>query len=174
MDRITRNLNMVQLELGRIDGPDDCRDTLLQRLASLKALVEVQIPLQSTANLLRLEPSLKTLPNQQATRVKHVIQYAFRKDGGSKEKRLREFDCDALKLCGLAYTVADLAKMDNMKFEIMQTAVRGFIDRLRLRRHLYRADIEKAVNATLKAPDDDDSYLRFLNGTDHPMSPGTS
>jgi len=100
----------------------------------LKAQLEVQKSLQATANLLRRVLSEKALPKQQATKVKHLVRFAFRKNsrqellGRGKEgkedkegrhRKLRKLDCDTLKLCGLSYTTEEIVKLGDAEFEIL-------------------------------------------------------
>lgn len=116
---------------------------MLERLLLLKAQLEVQKSLQATANLLQQVPSDKALPKQQATKVKHLVRFAFRKnsrqelleqgkegkegkkdkgDKGDKEGRhqkLRKLDYDTLKLCGLSYTTEEIVKLSDVEFEIL-------------------------------------------------------
>lgn len=169
LERIERDLDRIGNELWNIDGPDDCRDALLKKLSSLKAQVEVQIALQATASLLRREPPHKALPKQQATKIKHLVRFVFRKDsrGGSRHKQLRDLDCDTLKFCGLAYTTEEITKMDDMKFSILRSGAAEFVHRRGLPRLLYRTDVDKAVNAKFEDPDDDGSFEKFFQGTQY-------
>ena len=121
-------------ELWNIDGPDDILNKVLERLSLLKAQLEVQKSLQATANLLRRVLSEKALPKQQATKVKHLVRFAFRKnsrqellrrgkegkeDKEGRHRKLRKLDCDALKLCGLSYTTEEIVKLGDAEFEIL-------------------------------------------------------
>ena len=177
--RIERDLSKLGEELWNVDGPDDILDKVLKRLLLLKAQLEVQRSLQATANLLRQLPSDKALPKQRATKVKHLLRFTFRKnsrqelleqggDGEGEEgrhRKLRKLDCDALKLCGLSYTTEEIVKMDDTEFEILQKRVAEFISRRNLSYLLYRPDVDKAVDAKLEDPEDDESFDKFMQST---------
>lgn len=93
----------------------------------------------TTPGVLRQVLSDKVFPNKQATKVKHLVCFAFRKSSrqellerdekGKKAKnpkknpkkpakegkegrhqKLRKLDYDALKLCGLSYMTVEIAK----------------------------------------------------------------
>ncbi|KIW38198.1 uncharacterized protein PV06_10144 [Exophiala oligosperma] len=184
--RIERDLCKIGEEIWNIDGPDDVVDKVLERLSLLKAQLEVQKSLQATANLLRRVPSDKALPKQQATKVKHLVRFAFRKnsrqellergkegkegkkdkgDKGDKEGRhqkLRKLDCDALKLCGLSYTTEEIVKLGDAEFEILQKRAEEFICHRNLSYLLYRPDVDKAIDSKLEDPEDDESFDKFM------------
>jgi hypothetical protein len=181
--RIERDLCKMGEEIWNIDSPDDVVDKVLERLSLLKAQLEVQKSLQATANLLRRVPSDKALPKQQATKVKHLVRFAFRKnsrqellerakegkegkkDKGDKEgrhRKLRKLDCDALKLCGLSYTTEEIVKLGDAEFEILQRRTEEFICHRNLSYLLYRPDVDKAVDSKLEDPEDDESFDKFM------------
>lgn len=175
--RIERDLCKMGQEIWNIDGPDDVVDKVLERLSLLKAQLEVQESLQATANLLRRVPSDKALPKQQATKVKHLVRFAFRKNRrqellerakeGKEDKegrhlKLRKLDCDALKLCGLSYTTEEIVKLGDAEFEILQKHAEEFICHHNLSYLLYRSDVDKAVDSKLEDPEDNDSFDKFM------------
>jgi len=147
-------------ELWNIDGPDDALDKVVERLSLLKAQLEVQISLQATAKLLRRVPSdkalpklfqssSKALPKQQATKVKHLVRFTFRKNSRqelleqgeegkeSRHRKLHKLDCDAAE----------------------------FICHSNLSYLLYRPDVDKAVDSKLEDPEDDESFDKFMQCT---------
>jgi hypothetical protein len=184
--RIERDLCKMGEEIWNIDGPDDVVDKVLERLSLLKAQLEVQKSLQVTANLLRQVPSDKALPKQQATKVKHLVRFAFRKNSrqellergkegkeGKKDqegkegkegrhRKLRKLDCDALKLCGLSYTTEEIVKLGDAEFEVLQKRAEEFICHRNLSYLLYRPDVDKAVDFKLEDPEDDESFDKFM------------
>ncbi|PVH92389.1 hypothetical protein DM02DRAFT_543749 [Periconia macrospinosa] len=165
--RIERDLCKMGEELWNIDGPDDILDKVLERLSLLKAQLEVQKSLQATANLLRRVPSDKALPKQQATKVKHLVRFAFRKNSHKegRHRKLRKLDCDALKLCGLSYTTEEMVKLGDAEFEILQKRAEEFIRHRNLSYLLYRPDVDKAVDSKLEDPEDDESFDKFMQCT---------
>lgn len=172
--RIERDLCKVGEELWSIDGPDDVLDKVLERVSLLKAQLEVQKSLQATANLLRRVPSDRGLPKQQATKVKHLIRFAFRKnsrqeilerDEEGRHQKLRKLDCDALKLCGLSYTTEEIVRLGDAQFGILQHRVVEFIGHRNLSHLLYRQDVDKAVDSKLEDPEDDESFEKFIQCT---------
>ncbi|KAK3687211.1 hypothetical protein B0T22DRAFT_534653 [Podospora appendiculata] len=167
LEKIERDLDKIGVELWDIDGPDDALDRIFQKLSSLKAKVGVQKSLQATANLLRRQPVDKALPKQQATKVKHLIRFVFQKEsrGGARHRKLRAYDCNALKFLGLSYSIPEIVKMDDTEFEVLQNCGPEFFRRRDLSRLLYRPDVDKAVDAMVEDPDDDGSYDKFMQGT---------
>ena len=175
--RIERDLSKMGEELWNIDGPDDILDKVFKRLILLKAQVEVQKSLQATANLLRQIPSSKALPKQQATKVKNLVRFTFRKNSRQellkqgkagregRHRKLRKLDCDDLKLCGLSYTTEEIVKLGNAEFEILQNRVAEFSSHRNLSCHLYRPDVDKAVHSKLEDPEDSESFNKFIQGT---------
>lgn len=178
--RIERDLCNLREELWSIDSPDDVLNGVLEMVLLLKAQLEVQKSLQATANLLRRQPSDKALPKQQATKVKHLIRFAFRKNSRQellerseegkerkedRRRKLRKLDCDALKLCGLSYTTEEIVKLGDVEFEILQKRVAEFISYRNLSYLLYRPDVDKAVDSKLEDPDDDESFDKFMQCT---------
>ena len=137
--------------------------------------------MQATANLLRQEPSDKALPKQQATKVKHLVRFVFRKNShqeplergkGKKDKKdrhrkLRKLDCDALKLCGLSYTTEEIVGLSDAEFEILQKHTEEFIRHRNLSYLFYRPDVDKAVDAKLEDPEDDESFKKFMQCTQY-------
>lgn len=178
--RIERDLCKMSEEIWNIDGPDDVINKVLERVSLLRAQLEVQKSLQATANLLRRVPSDKALPKQQATKVKHLVRFAFRKnsrqellergkegkrDKGDKvgrHRKLRKLDCDALKLCGLSYTTQEIVKLGDAEFEILHKRAEEFIYHRNLSYLFYRPDVDKAIDSKLEDPEDDESFDKFM------------
>ncbi|KFY01437.1 hypothetical protein O988_02741 [Pseudogymnoascus sp. VKM F-3808] len=169
VSRIERDLYNLREELWNIDSPDDVLSGVLEMVLQLKAQLEVQKSLQATANLLRRHPSDKALPKQQATKVRHLIRFAFRKNSEEAKERkegrrrnLRKLDCDAVKLCGLSYTTEEIIKLGDIEFGILQKRLAEFISYRNLSHLLYRLDVDKAVDFNLEDPDDDGSFDKFM------------
>jgi hypothetical protein len=183
--RIERDLSKMGEELWNFDGPDDLNG-VLRKVSLLKAQLEVQKSLQATANLLRRQPCDTALPKQQATKVKHLIRFAFRKNSrqellerGKEDKeekenkevkegrhrKLRKLDCDALKLCGLSYTTEEIVKLGDAEFEILEKRAAEFISHRNLSYLLYRPDVDKAVDSKLEDPEDDELFDKFMQCT---------
>ena len=74
-------------------------------------------------------------------------------------------DCDALKLCGLSYTIEEIVKLGDLEFEILHKRVIDFMCRRNLSGLLYRSDVDKAINAKLEDPNDDESFDKFMQCT---------
>ncbi|KID66216.1 hypothetical protein MBR_09427, partial [Metarhizium brunneum ARSEF 3297] len=164
LKRLEEELEKIRQDLWDVDSSDDALDKVLAKITSLKAQFEVQKSLQVTANLLRRQPKDRALPKQQATKVKHLIRFVFRKDsrGGDRSQQLRQLDCDSLKLCGLTYTTEDIVKMEHEKFELVRTLAAEFMLNRQLSPLLYRPDVDKAVDAVVEEPDDQESYDAFM------------
>ncbi|KJK73843.1 hypothetical protein H634G_10874 [Metarhizium anisopliae BRIP 53293] len=166
LKRLEEELEKIRQDLWDVDSSDDALDKVLAKITSLKAQFEVQKSLQVTANLLRRQPKDRALPKQQATKVKHLIRFVFRKDsrGGDRSQQLRQLDCDSLKLCGLTYTTEDIVKMEHEKFELVRTLAAEFMLNRQLSPLLYRPDVDKAVDAVVEEPDDQESkYNAFAS-----------
>jgi hypothetical protein len=117
--------------------------------------------------LLQRQPSDKALLKQQATKVKHFIRFVFRKEsrGEGRHRQLRNLDCDALKFCGLSYTTEDIVKLGDVEFEILQNRIAEFIHHRNISHLLYRPDVDKAVDAKLEDPKDDELFDKFMQCT---------
>lgn len=130
--------------------------------------------LQATANLLQRVPSNKALPKQQATKVKHLVRFAFRKNSHQelpergkegkegRYRKLRKLDCNTLKLYGLSYTTEEIIKLGNTEFELLQKRIAEFIYYYNLSYLLYRPNIDKAVDSKLEDPEDNKSFDKFI------------
>jgi hypothetical protein len=81
-----RYLTDLRTNLWRYDGPDLDFDGVLQKISLLKTQLEIQKILQATATSLRRHSGETSLPNQQASRVKHFIKFVFEKTDREKEK----------------------------------------------------------------------------------------
>jgi len=158
---VERDLCNLGEELWNVDGPDDVLDRVLERVSLLKAQLK---SLQPVANLLRQQPIKKALPNQKATKVKHLIRFAFRKNDrkDSRHKQLRDMDCDALKFCGLSYNTEEMFKLNDAEFDILKRRAADFLRHRNLSRALYRPDIDKAVDSTFEDPEDEGLYRNFM------------
>jgi len=139
-------------------------DSVLQRVSQLQAQLEVQKVLQETEKLLLQAPSDKALPNQKATRVKHFIKFVFERTDRWKERQtlLRRLDCDALKLCGLSYTIKEIHELPLAQFDFLVANITDFVRRQRLSEYLYRDDIDKGIQAKFFDPEDEAAFKEFL------------
>lgn len=164
------SLNTLQETLDKVgegiwggDFHDDAFDDILRRVEQLEAQLHVQRSLQMTAKLLRKHQDDKVLPNQLATRVKHIIRFTFEKEtnGNKRATRLRSLKCNALKLCGLTYKLKDVYELPQAQFDFLVTNVGDFVHRHQLSQYLYRDDIDKAVNGKFD-PEDDLIFKEFL------------
>ncbi len=142
-------------------------DGLLQRVSQLQAQLEVQKVLQKTEELLLQAPSDKALPNQQATRVKHFIKFIFERTDRWKERQtqLRRLECDALKLCGLSYTIKEIHELALAQFEFLVANITDFVRRQRLSEYLYRDDIDRGIQAKFFDPEDEVAFKEFLKSS---------
>lgn len=129
-------------------------DSVLQRVSQLQAQLEVQKALQKTERLLLQVPSDKALPNQQATRVKHLIKFVFEKTTRWKERQtqLRKLECDPLKVCGLTYTIKEIHELPSTQFEFLISNITDFVRRHKLSEWLYRDDIDRGIQAKFLIP----------------------
>ena len=129
----------------------------------LQAQLHVQKSLRQTAKLLREQADDKALPKQHATRIKHFIKFTFEKTPRSNERstRLRKLDCNALKLCGLTYTIKEFLELPAPQFDFLLANATSFVQRNKLAQYLYRDDIDKFIFGKFD-PEDDDLFREFL------------
>jgi len=185
--RIEGDLCKIGEELWNIDSPSGTLDKVLDIVLLLKAQLEVHKSLQSTAILLRQTPSNQTLPNQKAGRVKTLVLSTFQENSSSelseqykkgkkdknakgKYEKLRELDCDALKLCGLCYTMEEIVKLGDREFEFLRKHAEEFISCRKLSSLFYRYDVNKAIDSvTSKFADieHNELYEEFIRGTQY-------
>ncbi|PVH67565.1 hypothetical protein DL98DRAFT_443283 [Cadophora sp. DSE1049] len=170
---IERNLDKVGVDTWDCDDLDDAFDSMVQKVSRLEAQLHVQRSFQRTEKLLREQTQYKPLPNQQATRVKHLIRFTFEKTtrgtGCKRQTRLRKLDCNALKFCGLTYKIKDLLELPAAQFEFLVVNVGHFVQRQELSQHLYRDDIDKVVHGKFD-PEDDAIFKEFLKCSSYTCS----
>lgn len=113
--------------------------------------------------LLRQQPSDKPLPNQQAKRVKQFFKFVFGKAsrGNDRSVRLRELECNTVKLIGLSYKIKDVLELPASQFDFLVEHVSEFVERWKLSQYLYRDDIDKAINSKFD-PEDDVLFKEFI------------
>ncbi|KAL9126353.1 MAG: hypothetical protein Q9217_004583 [Psora testacea] len=142
-------------------------DSVLQRVSQLEAQLEVQKVLQRTEKLLLQAPSDKALPNQQATRVKHFVKFVFERTDRWKERQtqLRRLECDALKFCGLSYTIKEIHELALAQFDFLVANITDFVRRQRLSEYLYRDDIDRGIQAKFFDPEDEAALKEFLKSS---------
>ena len=162
-----RKLDEVKNDCWHSGESDLDLDSVLQRVSQLQAQLEVQKVLQNTEKLLLQVPSDKALPNQQATRVKHFIKFVFERTSRWKERQilLRRLDCDALKVCGLSYTIKDIHELPLAQFEFLVANITDFVQRQRLSEYLYRDDIDRGIQAKFVDPEDEAAFKDFLKSS---------
>lgn len=175
MQEIAQTLDKVGEDIWCCDELEDVFDEILQRVSRLEAQLHVQRSLQRTAKLLREQPRDTSLPKQLATRVKHFIKFTYEKTNRGKErpKRLRGLGCNDLKFCGLTYKLKDVLELPATHFEFLVTRVGDFMHRHDLSQHLYRDEIDKAVNNKFD-PEDEDIFKEFLKSSSAPPIPSDS
>jgi hypothetical protein len=144
---------------------DQGLDGILEQLARLRAQATVQKTLVSAAQILNSHPSKGALPNQLATRVKHIIKFSYEGPFRNKERseRLQNLECNALKFCGLAYTIRQLLELSELQFEYLLEYVAGFVRSRKLVQHLYRSDINRALDLEIAA-ENERLFRDFLTG----------
>ena len=137
---------------------------ILKQLARLQAQATVQRTLLSVAQSLSSCATKSALPNQLATRVRHIVKFAHEKPSRNEERCacLRKLDCNALKFCGLAYTVRDLLELPDLHFEVLTEHIAEFVHRRGLIQYLYRSDINKALDH--KSIAEEGLFREFLKG----------
>ncbi|KAF2726880.1 hypothetical protein EJ04DRAFT_506554 [Polyplosphaeria fusca] len=142
---------------------EEALDGIIEQLAMLQEQATVQKTLVSTAHILRSHPKERALPNQLAKRVKHLLNFIFKESSRNETRsmRLRKTDCNAVKFCGLAYTINDLLKLSEAAFEILVSSVTQFVQDRGLIQYLYREDIEKMLSKDI-APENEQLYRDFL------------
>lgn len=146
---------------------DRALDGILERLTRLQAQATVQRALVSAAEILCSQPKDNALPNQQATRVKHLLRFVFESSPRNEERsaRLRKLECNALKFCGLTYTIRNLLALTESQFDFLLDYVADFVQSRCLVRYLYRSDINKALDIDLDAASENEQLFReFLYG----------
>lgn len=139
---------------------------LLQKLVRLQSQLKVQKSLQDAMELLYHHPADEPLPNQRATRVKHVIKSTFEAPSRAADRyaQLRKLKCNALKFCGLCYKTKDIIEMSDAEFDLLLEKIEDFVAEKRLGQYMYRDDVDKAVNSKIY-PKDDASLKNFLKGS---------
>jgi hypothetical protein len=166
LQELERNPDKVREDIWCYDSPDLVSDELLERLSCLYAQLKVQKALQTTAKLLRQHPSNRLLPNQQTTRVKHLMKFILEVTNRNKERqtRLRNLDCNSLKLCGLSYTLREVLELPREEFNFLVENVADFIRRQTLLPFLYRDDVNKAFQGQFD-PEDDELFKELQKGS---------
>ena len=162
LQKLERNLDKVREDIWCYNGPDLISDGVLERVSHLYAQLKAQKALQTTAKLLRKHPGNQSLPNQQATRVKHFIKFVFENTnrGNERQRLLQKLDCNSLKLCGLSFTVKEIIELPGAQFDILIANVADFIRRQKLLQHLYREDVSLIVHGEFD-PEDDELFKEF-------------
>lgn len=162
LQELGRNPDKVREDIWSYDGLDLISDEMLEMLSGLYAQLNIQKALHGTAKLLRQHPSSKSLPNQQAIRVKHFIKFVFENTnrGNERQKSLRKLDCNSLKLCGLSFTVKEIIELPGTEFDFLIGNVADFIRRQKLLQYLYREDVSIIVHGDFD-PEDDESFKEF-------------
>jgi hypothetical protein len=153
-----------------IQAKDQAVDSIFEQLERLLAQAAVQKRLLSTARILSSYHGKKALPNQLASRVRHILNLVYGgspQNNGARNKersgRLQKLECNALKFCGLAYTVRNLLELPNMQFEHLIEYVTEFISIREITPHLHRRDIEMAISS-IEVVEDKQLFRDFLNG----------
>ena len=159
-----RKLDEVKNDCWHNSDSDLDIDNVLQRVSQLQTQLEVQKVLRSTEKLLLQAPSDQALPNQKATRVKHFIKFVFERTDRWKERQilLRRLDCDALKVCGLSYTIKDIHELPLAQFHFLVANITDFVQRQKLSEYLYRNDIDRGIQANFFDPEDEAAFKEFL------------
>lgn len=144
---------------------DQDLDEILEQLARLQAQATVHKTLVSTGQTLRSHPKDSALPNQMATRVKHIIKFVYEKSTRDEKKsaRLRGLECNALKFCGLTYKIRELLELSELQFEFLVDYITEFVHSRGLVQYLYRSDINKTLDHEV-VPEDEQLFREFLTG----------
>lgn len=64
-------------------------------------------------------------------------------------------DCDALKFCGFSNTTKEILKLDIAEFNILKRQAADF---------MRDYNIDRAVESTIKDPEDEGLYQKFMQG----------
>lgn len=146
-------------------------DCLSRKLVRLQSQLKVQKSLQDAMGLLYHHPVDEPLPNQRATRVKHVIKSTFEAPSRAADRyaQLRKLKCNALKFCGLCYKTKEIIEMSDADFDFLLEKVEGFVAEKQLGQYIYRDDVDKAVNCKIH-PRDDALLKDFLKGSTEPSN----
>ncbi len=167
LQSLVNDWRKIKEDLWRGDGSEPPIDRLRDITSELLTRLEIQNVLLLTAKLLQSCRSDKQLPNQQATRVKYLVKFAFerttRGNVSERQLRLRELDCTSLKLCGLSYTVKELVEMSSPLFDFLVAKLPSFVEIHDLSLLLCRDDINKIVRADY-APEDMEKFEAFIVG----------
>ena len=144
---------------------DQALDGTLEQIARLQAQATVQRTLVSVAKILSSHPKNSALPNQLANRVKHMIKFVYGESSRNKERsaRLRKLECNALKFCGLAYTIRKILELPELQFEYLIQYVAEFACNRKLSQYLYRSDINKVLDHEI-VPENEQLFREFLTG----------
>lgn len=162
---LTSNDHEVMKETWRLSSGEFDLPKLLASMTRFQTQLEVQSVLLSSEDQLWRYPTNKSLPNQQANRVKNFLKFVFEKTtrDSARQARLRTLDCSSIKLCGLSYTVREIIELPRRLFDFLVENVFSFVEQKHLVPHLCRDDIHKAVLSDFD-PDDDEAFTKFLTG----------
>jgi len=161
--QIERVLELIGKELWKNGGHGLVLDGVVGALRQLTIQATVQRDLEATAKILRDWPIDKTLPNQMATGFKRFINWVFEHTDHDEEKqaRLRNLNFNALKFCGLCYTLKQITELSRAHFGFLLEKSTEYIELHGLSRYLYRADVnERIVNVECQ-PEDDELWVKF-------------
>jgi len=154
--------HFAEIGEGLLLNGDQDLDGVLQGLAQLQAQTDVLKTLESVSQILRRHSEDSFLPDQLAGRVKHFIKFVYESPRNKgRSTQLRKLNCNALKVCGLAYTIRAILGLPDLRFKFLVEHIEDFVRLRGLAKYLYRDDINKAVEHKVN-PDDEDLYREFL------------
>lgn len=163
LQSLASNHGSVMRDIWHLNSPDIDLTKLLSVVSSLRTQLEVQIVLQSTDRLLHESPSDKALPNQLATRIKHLMKFVFESNSREKrrQERLQKLDCSSLKFCGLSYTVREIIELPTPTFDFLVDNIADYVQSKQLQPLLCRDDINKVILGDFD-PEDEALFKCFV------------
>ena len=163
--QIERVLDLISKELWKNGGNGLVLDGVVEALRRLTTQAAVQRDLERTAKILRQCPIDKTLPNHMGAGFKKFINWVFEYTDRDKEKQalLRKLNFNALKFCGLCYTLPQITELSRAHFGFLLEKSTEYIELHGLSQYLYRVDVnERIVNVECQ-PEDDELWVEFQN-----------
>lgn len=157
-------------------GLDSIEKDIEDEILLLYIQLEVQKRFDDTVKFLRKAQSAELLPHRRHQRVLSLIEYVFKKyehksnlkqETKSKHEKLRGMDCDALKLCGLSYTVTEVMSFSEQHLDFISSSfTTEFIERRGISSLLYHPSINKVLESIpTEKLENSTSYQNFVKGS---------
>ena len=155
-----------------INGPRLEYDRILEGLERLAIQTKFQKDWDACAKTLRDTPNNKSLPNQQAARIKTFCKWVFEHTDKHKETQaqLRRLDFNSLKFCALCYTRRQVNELPPAHLESLLKSLPEYIQLRDISSLLYRRDINLKVAEIECQPEDTELFVNFKRCQYHVMA----